>query len=75
MNFLDTTAKICGLRAEEERILAGGRDFFVRHSPLIMFEIKADEAIKEKLRAAFSTIDYQLFRLLVGGSPRSPASA
>jgi len=29
---------------EEERILAGGRDFFVRHSPLIMFEIKADEA-------------------------------
>ena len=51
---------------EEERILAGGRDFFARHSPLVMFEIKAGEVINEKLRAAFPAVGYQLFRLLVG---------
>src|SRR5882757_8753412 len=26
---------------EEERILTGGRSFFERHSPLVMFEVKA----------------------------------
>ena len=51
---------------EEERILAGGRDFFARHSPLIMFEINAGAGINENLRAAFPAIGYQLFRLLVG---------
>ena len=51
---------------EEERILVGGRDFFARHSPLIMFEIKAGAVINENLRAAFPAIGYQLFRLLIG---------
>jgi FkbM family methyltransferase len=51
---------------EEERILAGGRDFFARHSPLVMFEIKAGAVINKNLRAAFPAIGYQLFRLLVG---------
>jgi FkbM family methyltransferase len=51
---------------EEERILAGGRDFFARHSPVIMFEIKAGEQINENLRTAFPAIGYRLFRLLVG---------
>jgi FkbM family methyltransferase len=31
---------------EEERILAGGRNFFVRYSPLIMFEIRAGDKVK-----------------------------
>jgi FkbM family methyltransferase len=52
---------------EEERILAGGQDFFGEHSPLVMFEIKAaDGVINEQLRAMFPAIGYQLFRLLVG---------
>ena len=32
---------------EEERILAGGQNFFARHSPLVMFEIKAGQQINE----------------------------
>ena len=53
---------------EEERILAGGQNFFARHSPLIMFEIKAGDRVNEKLRALFPAIGYRLFRQL-GGAP------
>jgi FkbM family methyltransferase len=54
---------------EAERILAGGRNFFARHSPLIMFEIKAgDGKVNERLRALFPSIGYRLFRQL-GGAP------
>jgi FkbM family methyltransferase len=51
---------------EEERILAGGGDFFAKNSPLVMFEIKAGAVVNEKLQTAFPAIGYQLFRLLVG---------
>lgn len=53
---------------EEERILVGGRNFFARHSPLIMFEIKAGDKVNEHLRALFPAIGYRLFRQL-GGAP------
>ena len=53
---------------EEERILAGARHFLTRHSPLIMFEIKAGSKINESLRALFPKIGYRLFRQL-GGAP------
>lgn len=53
---------------EEERILAGGRNFFARHSPLIMFEIKAGNKINDQLRTLFPRIGYRLFRQL-GGAP------
>jgi hypothetical protein len=53
---------------EEERILAGGRNFFARHSPLIMFEIKAGDKVNERLRALFLDIGYRVFRQL-GGAP------
>jgi FkbM family methyltransferase len=49
---------------EEERILAGGHKFFSRHSPLIMFEIKAGNKTNEQLRALFPAIGYRLFRQL-----------
>ena len=52
---------------EEESILAGGRSFFARHSPLIMFEIGAPE-VNERLRALFCAMGYRLFRQL-GGAP------
>jgi FkbM family methyltransferase len=53
---------------EEERILAGGRNFFARHSPLVMFEIKAGDKVNEQLRALFPARGYRLFRQL-GGAP------
>jgi FkbM family methyltransferase len=53
---------------EEERILAGGRDFFARHSPLVMFEIKAGHQINQQLRALFPAIGYRLYRQL-GDAP------
>jgi len=53
---------------EEERILAGGRNFFARHSPLIMFEIKAGDKVNEHLRALFPKMGYRLFRQL-GNAP------
>jgi FkbM family methyltransferase len=53
---------------EEERILAGGRNFFARHSPLVMFEIKAGHQINEQLRGLFPAIGYRLYRQL-GDAP------
>ena len=53
---------------EEERILAGGREFFARHSPLVMFEVTADGKVNERLRSIFPAIGYRLFRQL-GGAP------
>jgi FkbM family methyltransferase len=53
---------------EEERIVAGGRNFFARHSPLIMFEIKAGDKVNEQLRVLFPAIGYRVFRQL-GGAP------
>lgn len=51
---------------EEERILAGGREFFARHSPLVMFEIKAESGVHTNLFTAFGRMGYRLFRLLAG---------
>jgi hypothetical protein len=51
---------------EEERILAGGRSFFDRHSPLVMFEIMAGREINENLRSAFPRLGYRVYRQLVG---------
>lgn len=51
---------------EEERILRGGKNFFLRHSPLVMFEIKAGDKINTNLCAAFLAMGYRLFRLLTG---------
>jgi FkbM family methyltransferase len=60
---------------EEERILAGGRNFFARHSPLIMFEIKAGDKTNENLIAAFIAIGYRPFRLLAGAPILVPVAA
>jgi FkbM family methyltransferase len=51
---------------EEERILTGGQNFFLRHSPLVMFEIKAADKINMNLCAVFPAMGYRLFRLLNG---------
>jgi FkbM family methyltransferase len=51
---------------EEERIIAGGKEFFVRHSPLVMIEIKAGNAVNERLRQIYPAIGYKLYRQLAG---------
>jgi len=51
---------------EEERILAGGRALFDRHSPLVLFEIKAGPAINASLRSAFIRTGYECYRALEG---------
>lgn len=53
---------------EEERIIAGGEAFFARQSPLVMFEIKAGNAVNERLRQIYPAMGYTLFRQL-GGAP------
>jgi FkbM family methyltransferase len=63
---------------EEERILDGGKAFFERHSPLVMFEVKAGNAINETLRSAFSRRGYGVYRLVPGGPvlvPDDPTQA
>jgi FkbM family methyltransferase len=51
---------------EEERILAGGTNFLARHSPLVMFEIKAGNVINESLLSIFPAMGYSLYRSLPG---------
>jgi len=63
---------------EEERILAGGKSFFDRHSPLVMFEIKDDAAANETLHAAFPQHGYNVYRMHPGAMvlvPANPANA
>lgn len=52
---------------EEERILDGGKSFFERHSPVVMFEIKAGDVVNEALRCAFPRRGYHVYRVLPGG--------
>jgi FkbM family methyltransferase len=49
---------------EEERVLAGGADFFSRHSPLVMFEIQAGRTLNKRLMATFPSMGYRLYQML-----------
>jgi FkbM family methyltransferase len=51
---------------EEERILAGGHEFFSVHSPLVMFEVQVGTAFNKNLLTAFVEMGFGLFRLLPG---------
>ena len=51
---------------EERRILEGGRSFFTRHSPLVMFEVKAGDVVDTAIPDAFRALGYRIFRLLPG---------
>jgi FkbM family methyltransferase len=50
------------VEGEEERILGGGKEFFARCSPLVMFETKTEATFNERLRAAFPAMGYRLYR-------------
>jgi hypothetical protein len=62
-------------QGEEERVLEGGRSFFERHSPLVMFEVKAGHASDETLRSAFRQRGYAIYRLLSGAPVLVPVEA
>ena len=51
---------------EEHRIIQGGRSFFTRHSPLVMFEVKAGLSADTTIADAFHALGYGIFRLLPG---------
>jgi FkbM family methyltransferase len=52
---------------EELRILAGGRDLFARHSPLVLFELMGAGSVKNThLYSAFAGIGYDCYRVLAG---------
>lgn len=60
---------------EEEKILAGADAFFARHSPLVMFEVKAGDKPNEALRTAFATRGFGIYRLLRGAPILVPIAA
>jgi FkbM family methyltransferase len=60
---------------EERRILEGGRSFFRRHSPLVMFEFKAADVVDKEIAEAFRSLGYRIFRLLPGAPFLVPVEA
>lgn len=51
---------------EEIRILAGGRDFFTRQSPLVMFELRHGSQVNHGLIEMVRSLGYDIYRLLPG---------
>ncbi|MBC2595046.1 FkbM family methyltransferase [Ruficoccus amylovorans] len=51
---------------EELRVLAGGREFFARHSPLVMFELKHSSTINWGLIDAFKALGMTVYQYLPG---------
>ena len=51
---------------EEIRILAGGRDFFSRQSPLLMFELRHGNAVNHGLIEVVEALGYRIYRLVPG---------
>ena len=85
LTTLDLLAKKCGLdrldflkidaEGEEQRIIEGGLELLRRHSPLIMYEIKAGNSLNLDIVADFSALGYDSYRLLPGLELLVPAEA
>ncbi|MBI5901348.1 MAG: FkbM family methyltransferase [Rhodocyclales bacterium] len=60
---------------QEARIVAGGRDFFRRHSPLIMFEDCHDGSRNPALRWMFVALGFATYRLLGDASCLVPLAS
>lgn len=60
---------------QEARIVAGGRTFFARHSPLIMYEINHVGTSTSALRWVFEALGYNTYRLLGDASCLVPVSS
>jgi FkbM family methyltransferase len=50
----------------EKKIIDGGRNFFDRESPLVMFEVKNEQEFDPALVQKFMNLGYQPFRLIPG---------
>ncbi len=59
---------------EEGRILEGGRQFFARHSPLVMFEVKSGHSAVAEGSVEFRAQGYGVFRLVPGGPLLVPSA-
>jgi FkbM family methyltransferase len=51
---------------EEANIIEGGRQFFERLSPLILYEVKAGDALHLELVAKFTELGFDSYRLVPG---------
>ena len=51
---------------EEARILEGGRRFFADCSPLILYEVRVDQAFHLELVGRFAALGYESYRLVPG---------
>ncbi len=60
---------------QEARIVAGGRAFFDRHSPLIMYEINHAGVSNSALRWMFESLGYNTYRLLGDASCLVPVGS
>lgn len=60
---------------QEARILAGGRDFFARQSPLVVYEIRQGYRINDSLRWMLATLGYDTYRLLGDASCLIPVAS
>lgn len=49
---------------QEERIVAGGRNFFSNHSPLVMYEVKHGSGQSSSTRWILEVLGYHTYRLL-----------
>ncbi len=57
---------------EESRILEGGRAFFARESPLVMFEIRHGAERNDTVIGEFASMGYGLFRYVPGLGALAP---
>ena len=51
---------------QEKNILEGGKKFFSKHSPLVMYELKHADQVNIDLIEAFEAIDYTNYKLIPG---------
>jgi hypothetical protein len=63
------------VEGEELRVIEGGRVFFARYSPLIMFEMKAGRQVNHAIAETFRALGYRIFRLLPGAPLLVPVEA
>lgn len=60
---------------QEERIVAGGRSFFARHSPLVMYEIRHGGGKTGATRWVLEAIGFRSYRLLGDASCLVPVAS
>lgn len=56
----------------ERRVLAGGRDFLMRHSPILMLEIRTDATVNLGLLTDLQILGFDVYRALPGAQGLVP---